>query len=126
MPAAARIGCGSPPSARKLCRSILRRCPKAAAVTRSSVVWAQGRGAVRGTSRTTDEVTLGGGTKAEGATSNMILASVRHPAREHHGERIIPRRPGFDTEPTQQKRGRDVVGEVRDNARCIVLHCFPL
>src|SRR5262249_18972932 len=56
------------------------RCPKAAAVTRSSAERAQGRGLARGKSRTTDDVTLGGGTKAEGATSNTILASVRHPA----------------------------------------------
>ena len=71
---------GSAPSERRLWRSILRRWPNAAAVMRSSVVRVQGRGLARGTSRTTDEVTLGGGTKAEGATSNMIFASVRQPA----------------------------------------------
>ncbi len=40
----------------------------------------QGRGWARGTKRTTDEVTLGGGTNALGAISNMIFASVRQPA----------------------------------------------
>ena len=37
-------------------------------------------GVARGTRRTTDEVTLGGGTKAAGAMSNRIFASVRQPA----------------------------------------------
>ena len=39
-----------------------------------------GNGSGRGMRRTTDDVTLGAGTKALGATSNMILASVRQPA----------------------------------------------
>ncbi len=37
----------------------------------------QASGWARGTSRTTDDVTLGGGTKAVGATSNMIFVSQR-------------------------------------------------
>ena len=61
-------------------RSILRRWPKAASVTRSSARRSQGRGFARGMSCTTDEVTFGGGTKAEGAMSNRIFASVRQPA----------------------------------------------
>ncbi len=35
----------------------------------------------RGMSRTIEEVTFGGGTKAEGGTSNRMRASVRHAAR---------------------------------------------
>ena len=40
----------------------------------------QGRGLARGMNCTTDEVTLGGGTKADGAMSNRIFACVRQPA----------------------------------------------
>ena len=40
----------------------------------------EGKGASRGTRWTTDEVTLGGGTKADGATSNRMRACVRQPA----------------------------------------------
>ena len=40
----------------------------------------QASGVARGVSRTTDEVTLGGGVKARGDTSNRISASARQPA----------------------------------------------
>ena len=75
---------GSPrrtPSERRLWRSILRRCPKAAWVARSSSARSHGSGAARGTKRTSEDVTLGGGTKAAGFTSNRIRASQRHCAR---------------------------------------------
>src|SRR6185369_12655398 len=77
--AAARSAAESTPSDFKLWRSILRRCPNAASVTRCKVSASQASGSARGVSRTTDEVTLGGGTKAEGATSNKIFASQRQP-----------------------------------------------
>src|SRR5690348_1052128 len=80
MPAASSSGIGSDPSDLRLWRSILRRWPNAASVTRWSSAESQGSGTGRGVSRTTEDVTLGGGTKAEGATSNRILASVRQPA----------------------------------------------
>ena len=55
----------------RLWRSILRRWPKAAAVTVSRSFKAQGaRGSAKGSSRTIDEVTEGGGTKALRLTSN--------------------------------------------------------
>src|ERR1700722_1578327 len=95
MSAAARSGVGSTPRARQVWRSILRRWPKAAAVTRSSVDRVHGSGAARGINRTTDDVTLGGGTKADGATSNMIFASVRQPART--ARRPYGFSPGFAT-----------------------------
>jgi hypothetical protein len=79
MPTASSTGDGSGMSALRLWRSIFRRWPNAARVTASSAPARQGRGAARGTSRTTLDVTLGGGTKAEGATSNRIDASVRQP-----------------------------------------------
>ena len=70
----------SPPIALRLCRSILRRWPKAACVTRSSERSAAGSGSARGTICTIDEVTLGGGVKACRGTSNRIFACVRQPA----------------------------------------------
>src|SRR5262245_37914285 len=78
--ASARIVAGSKPKVFRLCRSIFRRWPKAASVTRCSASASQGSGSCRGVRRTIEDVTLGGGTNAERATSNRILASVRHPA----------------------------------------------
>src|SRR4029077_12558307 len=75
MPAAASSGFGSSPRVRRLWRSIFRRWPNAASVTRSSAGRSQGSGSARGTRRTTDEGTLGGGTKAVGADANRIFAS---------------------------------------------------
>jgi hypothetical protein len=68
------------PSCLRLWRSILRRWPKAASVTRSSALRSQGGGFARGISCTSEEVTFGGGTKADGAMSNRIFACVRQPA----------------------------------------------
>src|SRR6185295_10256394 len=79
MPARSRMGIGSTLSTRRLDRNIFRRCPNAAAVTRSNVARSQERGAARGTSRTTEEVTFGGGTKALRFISNRIFPSVRQP-----------------------------------------------
>ena len=67
------------PSVFRLERSILRRWPKAAAVTRSRAGFAAGAsGAARGISATTLDVTFGGGTKARGGRSNRIFGSVSH------------------------------------------------
>ena len=76
-PAAAASRAGSTDSDLRLCRSIFRRWPKAAAATCSSARRSHGSGALRGTSRTTEEVTLGCGTKAAGEMSNRILVSAR-------------------------------------------------
>ena len=62
----------------RLCRSILRRWPNAAAVRRSNVLAIDALGHRRGTTWTTAEVTLGGGTKAERCTAMAIRASQRH------------------------------------------------
>src|SRR5712671_1372224 len=80
MPAPASSVRGSGVSDLRLWRSIFRRWPKAASVTRSRVRRSHGAGADRGTRRTTAEVTLGGGTKAEAETSNRIFTSARQPA----------------------------------------------
>src|SRR5467141_4566032 len=55
---------GSTANDLRLCRSIFRRWPNAAAATSSSARRSHGSGAPRGTNRTTDEVTLGCGTNA--------------------------------------------------------------
>ena len=131
-------GAGSTASDLRLCRSILRRWPKAAAVTCSSARRSHGSGAARGTSRTTDEVTLGGGTKAAGETSNRILVSARQ-FGEHRRAGHRPRRPALATMRSATSRwnistmmsyqgghgsvvsqptssgGRDVVGQVGDD-----------
>ena len=68
-------------AASALCRSILRRWPKAACATRSSVSRLQGSGSARGMSSTIDEVTFGGGVNADGATSKRMRGVVRQPHR---------------------------------------------
>src|SRR5215211_2960581 len=79
-PAAIRSRNGSLPRAFRLWRSILRRWPNAAWATRSSARRSQTSGAWRGPSRTSEDVILGGGTNALGATSNRMRACVRQPA----------------------------------------------
>ena len=129
---------GSSPSDFRLARSILRRWPKAAAVTRSSARRSQGRGSARGTSCTSDDVTFGGGTNADGRDVEQDLR-LRAPARqhreaaiglraglgddalgdlalEHQHEPVVPGRPRLDGEPRDEQRGRDVVGQVGDDA----------
>ncbi len=70
------------PRVLRLERSILRRWPNAAAVTRSRTgLEAAAKGLARGARRTTLEVTLGGGTKARGGRSKRILGSVSHCTR---------------------------------------------
>src|SRR5262245_38080687 len=81
IPASMRSEVASIPNFFRLCRSILRRWPKALSVTRCNAVASQARGSSRGVSRTIEDVTLGGGTNADRATSNRILASVRQPAK---------------------------------------------
>ena len=78
-PAASQSAIASPPRDFRLCRSILRRWPKAAAVTRSSVARLAGAsGAGRGCKVTTLESTCGGGVKARGLTSKAIATSHSH------------------------------------------------
>ena len=65
MPAVRMRASASGASAFRLWRSILRRCPKAAAVTFSrSARLAGAAGSASGSNRTTLEVIFGGGTKA--------------------------------------------------------------
>src|SRR5690606_30700738 len=65
----------APPSCFRLERSILRRWPKAAAVTRSSLFSRSGGGrSVRGITCTTAEATLGGGVKAAAGRCMTIRA----------------------------------------------------
>jgi hypothetical protein len=86
MPAASSSAAASMPSPFRDCLSILRRWPNAACVTRESAPISQGRGVLRGTSSTTEDVTFGGGVKAAGGRSNRMRACVRQPAS-------TPRRP---------------------------------
>ena len=78
-PAASSSGARSAPSDFRLWRSILRRWPKAAAVTRPRSRRRRPAGAGARHELTTDDMTLGGGVKAEGGTSNRMRAS-RAPA----------------------------------------------
>ena len=80
IPASSSKGSGSVASVFRLCRSILRRWPNAASVTRSSARRSQASGAWRGARLTNDDVTLGEGTKALAATSKRMRASQRQPA----------------------------------------------
>src|SRR6185437_14716985 len=74
IPAPASSGSAGIPSDLRLDRSILRRCPNAAAVTRSSVGLSAGdSGTGRGVNRTTLDVTFGAGVKARGGMSNRIF-----------------------------------------------------
>ena len=62
----------------------------AASVTRSRILRSHGIGWIRGMSSTTDEVTLGGGTKFDGCTSNRIFACVRHEASTDRRPYCLP------------------------------------
>ena len=62
----------------RLERSIFRRWPKAAPVTFSRVPRSTPAGMAVGTTCTTAEVTLGGGTNAERLTVSAILGDARH------------------------------------------------
>ena len=60
-------------------RSILRLCPKAAAVTLSSIATVQGdSGAGLGTNSTRAESTLGRGVKASAGTVKRMRGDARH------------------------------------------------
>src|SRR5215472_18466715 len=81
-PAHASTGPTASPSDFRLVRNILRRWPNAAAVMRSSAGRRAGAsGSARGRIATTLDVTVGGGTKARGGTSNRIFTSASHCAR---------------------------------------------
>ena len=139
MPAAASSASVSPPSDFRLARSILRRWPKAAAVTRSSVATGSrrpGRGARH--EPTTLDVTLGGGTKARGrhveqdrrARSAIAPAptaghrpslprlrdeALGHLLLEHQGQRLNHGGQWSRSSQRDQQRRRDVVGQVGDD-----------
>ena len=141
MPASSSSAIVSTPSDFRLCRSILRRWPKPASVTRCKAFESQGSGTGRGVNRTTDDVIDGGGTKACGATSNNIFASAAparqhrkaaigivadfrdnafgHFALEHQQHRIVPGRPWLGSQPTNQQRGADIIGQVGDDAAAL-------
>ena len=72
---------------RRLWRSILRRWPKAAWVTLSRSRAVAGSGAARGTSRTSEDVTFGGGTNADGVHVEQYprLAAPLH----QHGQSSV-------------------------------------
>ncbi len=75
----ARSSRAPPPSGFRAPRNIFRRCPNAAAVSRSIVANSAGSGcAGRGTRPTTAENTFGGGTKASGG-----MRSARSVAQIH-------------------------------------------
>ena len=144
--AAAASRAGSMASDLRLCRSIFRRWPKAAAATCSSARRSHGSGFARGTRRTTEEVTLGCGTNAAGEISNRILVSARQfgehgepaiglvvlmrddafgdLALEHQHHHVVPGRPGLDGEPVDQERGRDIVGQVGDDLGALAAEQF--
>ena len=137
-PAAAIRLATSTPSERRLWRSIFRRCPKAAWVTASKVRRSQASGAARGRIRTTEDVTLGGGTNADALYVEEYprfatplhqhrQASVALGARfgneafsdfalEHEDRGIVPRRPWLGRDPSHEQSSRDVVGQVGDDA----------
>src|SRR5262249_43218146 len=79
--AAASKGSGLVVSDFRLCRSILRRWPKACWVTRSSAWRSHKSGSGRGIRLTRDDVTFGGGTNAVRDTSKRMRAWLRQPAR---------------------------------------------
>src|SRR5947207_2001407 len=85
--AAAASRAGSMASDLRLCRSIFRRWPKAAAATCSSARRSQGSGLARGTRRTTEEVTFGCGTNAAGALDrdHAVCAKCQQSARQSAG-----------------------------------------
>ena len=87
----------------RLVRSILRRCPNAAAVTRSSADRRAGAtGSARGRMATTLEVTFGGGAKARPGDQALGDLSLKH-----QGEALVFPDP---IEPAEEERGRDVIG----------------
>ena len=129
----------SAPSDFRLWRSILRRWPNAASVTRSSARRSQGRGLARGT--TLDQRRCDLGRRHESATGDIeqdarlaapadqngkpsvALGAGRgddalgHLALEHQHKSIIPRRPRLDREPGDQQSRGNVVGQVCNYAR---------
>ncbi len=124
----------------KLWRSILRRCPKAAAVSRSRIEGSMPSGSAAGRRWTIAEATLGGGGK--GAAVNrerdaglgaplrrdrqaavMVAVGARHDplgdfALEHQGQRAPPRRPRTG-QPAQQQGRPDIVGQIGDDMRAV-------
>src|SRR5436190_7161687 len=93
-PAASSNGSGAMPSVRRLARSILRRCPNAAAVTRSSAAFGAGAsGAARGTNDTTLDVTFGGGTEAARRSNSAARSGSPQAGRSRGragGRRVYP------------------------------------
>ena len=127
------------PSDFRLARSILRRWPNAAAVTRSSARRSQGRGVARGIElhhrrRDLRRRHEGRGRDVEqdlrlrapagqhreaavGLRAGLRDDALGDLALEHQHEPVVPGRPRLGGEPDDQQRGRDVVGQVGDDAR---------
>ncbi len=79
MPQACSSVSGSSTSCLRLERSILRRWPNAAAVTRARDCGVHGgEGSLCGTSSTTADATLGAGVKASRGTFMTMRGDVRH------------------------------------------------
>ena len=111
------------PSVCRLWRSILRRWPNAASVTRSSRRGSQASGSARGTSSHHRRCHFGRRHEGAGATSNRIFASrapagqhgqpavalaagrgddaFGHLALEHQHQPVVPRRPRLDGQPAR-------------------------
>ena len=82
MPVLASNSSGMGVNCLRLERSILRRWPNAAAVTRPRVITEHaGCGLTRGVNATTADATLGGGVKASAGRCMTMWGSVRHCAR---------------------------------------------
>ncbi len=140
MPAAASSGSGSGPSDFRLCRSILRRWPNAASVTRSSSAAVAGQRRRRaGSVRPPTRSLWAAARSSKDARRTGFSPCVRQPAStdsrpyvlaarrgddalgdlalKHQHQAVVPRRPWLGGKPRHQQRGRDVVGQVGDDAR---------
>ncbi len=135
--AASASRAGSTDSDLRLCRSIFRRWPKAAAATCSSArrshgfrraarhqphhrgghLWLRHEGCRRNVEQ---DFGFGApvGEHGEPAIGLVILACddpLGDLALKHQHHHVVPGRPWFDREPVHQKRGRDIVGQVGDD-----------
>ena len=135
--AAAASRAGSTASDFRLCRSIFRRWPKAAAATCSSARRSHGSGASAGHQphhrrgdfglrdkrrrrNVEQDLCFGAPVRkhAEPAIGFVVFAgddALGHLALKHQHHHVVPGRPRLDRQPVDQQRGRDVVGQVGDD-----------
>src|SRR6478609_5505158 len=134
MPSSCSSLCASGVICRNEERNILRRWPKVAAVTRSSIATLHsGCEVAFGTSSTREESTLGRGVKGEqDAREGAPLAEHGEPpivagaglchdaerdlALKHQHQAVEPGRPRLSLEPANEEGGRDTIGQVGDDA----------